>query len=61
MYRGTTSLSVVQILHVDDPPVLLLDSRFIKAFMVVLVMTPISLLRNISKLEKVHIAIDKDR
>lgn len=44
----------VHLLHVDDPPLLLLDSRFIKAFMVVLVMTPISMLRNISKLEKVQ-------
>lgn len=40
------------LLHDNDPPTLLLDPRFIKLLMVLLVMTPISLLRNISKLEK---------
>ena len=57
-YPNHFSMHAVHLLHVDDPPLLLLDSRFIKAFMVVLVMTPISMLRNISKLEKVHVHIN---
>ena len=54
-YPNHFSMHAVHLLHVDDPPLLLLDSRFIKTFMVVLVMIPISMLRNISKLEKVHV------